>query len=257
MSLPAVAIARIEIVGTPVDACTFAEAVERIVERAARGGPPSYVITPNAHHVVLLQESEEFRVAYRGAWLSLADGMSVVWASRLLGTPLPERVSGSDLLPALSKRMAGTGLSIFLLGGRPGSADRTAEVLQARYPGLEIAGTHCPPLGFEWNPEEMARIDEAIRAAKPDLLFVGLGAPKQELWMHRHVARLGVPVAMGVGGSFELEAGVLPRAPRWMRRAGVEWLFRLMVEPRRLWRRYAVSNPRFVALVLRQRLDRR
>jgi N-acetylglucosaminyldiphosphoundecaprenol N-acetyl-beta-D-mannosaminyltransferase len=243
---------RIDIAGAGVHGYSFREAVDRIIERARTGGEPAYVVTPNAHHVCLLRDSEEFRRIYDHAWLSLADGTPLVWASRILGTPVPEKVSGSDLLPAICKAIAGTGLRVFFLGGRPGAADAAAQVLQERYPGLSIAGTYCPPMGFERDPAESARAVEAVRAARPDILFVGLGAPKQEIWMYENRERLGVPVSLGVGVSFEFVAGLVKRAPKWMRKAGLEWFYRLAAEPRRLWKRYAVTNPRFMWLVANQ-----
>lgn len=243
----------LDIAGAPVHACSFQEVLQRIAGRAVSDAPPVYVVTPNAHHVVMLHDSEPFRRVYRGAWLSLADGMSLVWAARFLGTPVPEKVSGSDLFPALCKAVAGTGTRIFLLGGRPGAAEEASRVLQRRYPGLEIAGTYCPPFGFERDPDEALRIEEAIRTAAPHVLFVGLGAPKQEFWMAENHGRLGVPVSIGVGVSFEFVAGMVQRAPKWARKSGLEWLYRVVKEPRRLWKRYAVTNPRFVWLVLQQR----
>ncbi len=244
--------ARVRVGGAAVDPCTADQAVRWIVDRARAGGPPALVVTPNAHHAVLLREDARFRAVCEGAWLSVADGMSLVWASRLLGTPVPERVSGVDLFESVCGAAAGTGLGVFFLGGRAGAAEGAARTLQARYPGLRIAGTHCPPHGFEAEAAEAARAVEAVRAAAPDILFVALGAPRQELWMHEHALALGVPVSAGIGASFDFVSGMLPRAPAWVQRAGLEWLFRTLVEPGRLWRRYARTNPRFVALVLRQ-----
>lgn len=244
--------ARVEIAGVKVDPYTFQEAITLVTDHARAGGPPAYIVTPNAHHVCLLSDSERFREVYDAAWLSLADGVSIVWASGLLGTPLPEKISGSDLFPAVCKAAARTDLRIFLFGGRPGAAESAAQVLQERYPGLVIAGTYCPPFGFEHDPVESQSAVEAIRATKPDILFVGLGAPKQESWMYENQNRLGVPVSIGVGAGIEFVAGFVSRAPKWMRKAGLEWIYRLWKEPRRLWRRYAVSNPRFLWLVVRQ-----
>lgn len=244
--------ARVTIAGTEIDSVRFRDAVDRILAHARAGGDPVFIVTPNAHHVSMLQSSAEFREAYRSAWLCLADGVSVLWAARLLRSPLPEKVSGSDLFPAVCKAAAGTGIGIFLMGGRPGAAETAARVLQERYPGLEIAGTYCPPLGFEHDAVESARAVEAIRSAAPGVLFVGLGAPKQELWMYRNRHQIGVPVSIGVGVSFEFVAGMVRRAPKWMRRSGLEWFYRLVSEPRRLWKRYAVTNLHFAWLVLRQ-----
>lgn len=234
-----------------VDRCTLDEAVHRILEHATAGGAPEYVVTPNAHHVVMTADSPRFREIYEGAWLSLADGMSVVWAARLLGTPVPEKVSGSDLFPRLCE-LAGPDVRIFLLGGREGAAEEAARRLQARNPNLVIAGTYSPPMGFERDPAELERTIQTVKAARPHVLFVGLGAPKQELFMAEHRHRLGVPVSLGVGVSFEFVAGMVQRAPLWVQKAGLEWLDRIRREPRRLWKRYATTNPRFIAIVLGQ-----
>jgi N-acetylglucosaminyldiphosphoundecaprenol N-acetyl-beta-D-mannosaminyltransferase len=254
VGVPASPPPRLTIAGVPVDVLTREGAAGWVVQRALAGGPPGYVVTPNAHHVALLRDSERFRDAYAGAALSVPDGVSLVWASRLLGAPLPERVAGVDLFEDVCAAAAGTGIRIFLLGGRSGAAEGAARVMREQYPGLEIAGTYCPPFGFERAPAESERVALAIRAAAPHVLFVALGAPKQEVWLQENLAALGVPVGVGVGAAFDFVSGQVPRAPRWMRAAGLEWLFRMAVEPRRLWKRYAVSNTRFIALVLRQRL---
>jgi N-acetylglucosaminyldiphosphoundecaprenol N-acetyl-beta-D-mannosaminyltransferase len=247
----------VSIAGVPVDALTRQGAARWVVQRALAGGPPAYVVTPNAHHVALLRDSEPFRGAYAHAALSVPDGVSLVWASRMLGVPLPERVPGVDLFEDVCAAAASTGIRIFLLGGRAGAAEGAAKAMRQLYPGVHIAGTYCPPFGFERDPAEVERVERAVRAAAPHVLFVALGAPKQELWLRDNLAALGVPVGVGVGAAFDFVSGQVPRAPRWMRGAGLEWLFRMMVEPRRLWKRYAVSNTRFIALVLRQRLSGR
>jgi N-acetylglucosaminyldiphosphoundecaprenol N-acetyl-beta-D-mannosaminyltransferase len=251
---PAGAPRRLHIAGVPVDALTQAEAIAWVLQRARAGGPPAYVVTPNAHHAGLLRDSARFRRAYDSAGLSVADGVSLVWASRVLGAPLPARVPGVDLFEAVCEAAAGTGLRVFLLGGRPGAAEGAARALRKSYPGLEVAGTYCPPVGFEADATESRRVADAVRAAAPHVLFVALGAPKQEVWLQDHLAELGVPVGVGVGAAFDFVSGQVRRAPPWMRRVGLEWLFRVMVEPRRLWKRYAVYNTRLVALVFRQRL---
>ena len=250
-------LSRIEIAGAGVDRITFREALARIIDHAKQGGPPAYVVTPNAHHVSLLRDSELFRRIYDEAWLALPDGISLVWAARLLGKPLPERVSGSDLFPGLCKAAVGTGLRIFLFGGREGAAEDAARILEEHYPGLHFAGTYFPPFGFDADPIEKEKAIAAVRAASPDILFVALGAPKQEIWMYENRERLGVPVLVGVGAAFDLVAGFIRRAPKWMRKAGLEWFHRALLEPRRLGMRYAKTNPRFIALVLRQYLEER
>jgi N-acetylglucosaminyldiphosphoundecaprenol N-acetyl-beta-D-mannosaminyltransferase len=240
------------IAGVRIDALGFDAVVDAIVTRAVAGAEPSYVVTPNAHHVVLFQDDALFRDIYRRALLVVPDGVPLLWAAKLLGARLPGRVNGTDLFEALCAQAARRGLSVFLLGGREGAAAAAAARLCARHPGLRICGTYCPSLGFENDPAESARVLAAIGAARPHLLFVGLGAPKQEYWMYRNVERLSVPVSVGIGVSFELVAGVVARAPRWMQHAGLEWLYRLGAEPARLWKRYLFGNARFCMLIVRQ-----
>lgn len=200
-----------------------------------------YVVTPNVDHVVMYQKSEVLRRAYADASLILADGAPVVAVSRLLGRPLPERVAGSDLVPRLFSEAVWqrTNLRIYLLGGAPGVAQRAAERIEAAWPGVEVVGVASPPLGFERDPGQNADLVTRINSREPDLLLVGLGAPKQELWIHRHHHELTATMALCIGATIDFLAGERKRAPRWMRRSGLEWLFRVLLEPRRLGRRYA------------------
>ncbi len=247
----------VTIAGVRLDALAFDDVVEAIVAHAAQGGAPAYVVTPNAHHVVLLQRDALLREVYEHAFLVVADGVPLLWAASMLGTYLPGRVNGPDLFEALCARAAREGLRVFLLGGREGAAAAAAAHLTARYPSLNVCGTHCPPMNFEKDEAESGQVLTAIGDARPDLLFVGLGAPKQEYWMYRNRERVGVPVSLGIGVSFEFVGGVVPRAPRWMQRAGLEWLYRRGAEPGRLWKRYLVGNALFCALVARQWIKRR
>ncbi len=221
------------------------------VARALASGRRGYVVTPNVDHLVLYRESKVFRAACDGASLRLADGMPIVWASRLLGRPLRARVAGSDLLPELC-RMAAGGHSVFLLGGAPGVAERAGLRLTARFPGLRIAGVHAPPDEFDPEDEAGEAAVRAVNSARPALLFVALGTPKQELWVHRHWSRLDVDVALCCGAAFDFIAGVQIRAPGWMQRAGLEWLWRLAHDPGRLWHRYLVRDAAFVGIFLKE-----
>lgn len=245
---------RATIADVEIDPYSFEEVVERIVDHAQRNREPAYVVTPNAQHIVLLQQDSKFRQIYRQAFLKVPDGVPLLWAARFLETPLKSRVNGTDLFERLCAVAADRHLRIFLLGGRPGAAERARAVLQARHPNLQVVGTHCPPYGFESDAGELALINAKIIAADPHLLFVGLGAPKQEKWIYANYQTLRVPVSLGIGVSFELVSGLVKRAPIWMQKAGLEWLFRLIMEPQRLWRRYVVCNTQFVWLILRQRL---
>lgn len=240
----------------PFDAVDFAGAVDRLVDMA-RGDRPVYAVTANVDHVVRFHRRPEVRSLYSGADLVVADGMPVVWASRLLGRPLPARVAGSDLFPALCARAAEHGLTVFLMGGAPGTAHRAAEIQQQRHPRLRVAGTCCPDYGFETDPIESERVLEMVRAAKPDILFVGLGCPKQENWIVANRMLCGATLSIGVGISFSFVCGDVPRAPLWMRRCGLEWFHRLCREPRRLWKRYLVDDLVFAVLVIRERIKRR
>jgi N-acetylglucosaminyldiphosphoundecaprenol N-acetyl-beta-D-mannosaminyltransferase len=236
-----------------VDCCSLAEAVDVVTRHAALRGPSACVVTPNAQHIVLLESDAGMQQAYAHADLVLADGASLLMASRLLGEKLCSRIAGIDLFERLCHQAAEFGLRVFLLGGHPGSAQLAAEKLQRRFRDLPIVGTYCPPPGFEHDDRELQAIDDALRRTQPDLVFVALGAPKQEFWMHRYGRHSGAPVLIGVGGSFEIMGGLRRRAPRFLQRIGAEWLYRLLLEPRRLWRRYLIGNGRFLWIVLRQR----
>lgn len=237
-----------------VHVTTLREAVDRIANYAAKAQGPAYVVTPNAQHLVLLERDQHFREVYSHADLVVPDGFSLLLAARLIGKRLKERVAGVDLFQALCGRAAEMGLRVYLLGGQPGSAQRAAGNLKAAYPHLIVAGTYCPAWGFEKDPEQLDAVARMIRDAQPHILFVGLGAPKQENWIYEHGTKLGVPISMGIGGAFEMVAGMTHRAPLWMQHLGLEWLFRLAIEPGRLWRRYLIGNVQFMAMVGRQLL---
>ncbi len=233
----------------PIDPLTFdgaLDAIERLV--AAREG--GTVFTPNVDHVVMAEHDDAFRTAYRDASLSLVDGMPVLWASRLLGRPLPEKVSGSDLVPRLVDRAAEKGWRVYLLGGGEGSAAVAAQKLESR--GVRVVGFSAPRVPESASPETHAALAAEIAATEPDLVLVGLGAPKQELFANAVRERLRPAVLLGVGASIDFLAGAVPRAPAWVSRSGLEWLYRLGREPRRLWRRYLLRDPQFFALILKQ-----
>jgi N-acetylglucosaminyldiphosphoundecaprenol N-acetyl-beta-D-mannosaminyltransferase len=239
--------ARIRIGDIWIDRLTLGEALDSIegLVDARRGG---VVFTPNTDHLVTAEDDAELREAYAGADLALVDGMPVVWASRLLGTPLPERVSGADLTPVLLERAARRGLRVYLFGAKPGVAEKAAERL--RGDGVVVAGTASPFVGLTAQPDE-DEIVAQVRAARPDLVLVALGSPKQERFIHRRARQLAPAVCIGVGATLDFLAGTVRRAPRWMSRAGLEWLFRLVQEPRRLARRYLWNDPRFALIVWR------
>lgn len=233
-----------------VDDLTLPEAIDCIAHlvEARLGG---IVVTPNVDHVVLLEDDARLRAAYAGASLSLADGMPIVWASRLLGTALREKVSGSDLVVPLARRAARERWRVYLLGGGEGIAARAAERLAREAPGLVVAGIDTRHVDVDRGPSAHDDLVAGIAAARPDLVLLALGCPKQEIVMHRIAAAVRPAVCVGVGASLDFVAGAVPRAPRWISRAGFEWLYRLAREPRRLWRRYLVRDPRFFLILWR------
>ncbi|MGC2403477.1 MAG: WecB/TagA/CpsF family glycosyltransferase [Acidobacteriaceae bacterium] len=248
-------IARIGVGHALIDNCSSEQVCAWIVAHAKNCGAPAYVLTPNAQHIVLLENDRRLQNVYAHADLVIPDGISLLIAARLYGRCLQQRVAGVDIFKEVCGHAAEAGLQVFLLGGRPGSAGRAAAVLKADFPGLKYT-TYCPPLGFEQDPAELRAISDAVIAAHPDILFVAFGAPKQEYWIYEYGLRLPVPVCIGVGGSFEIVGGVIPRAPVWTRKIGCEWLYRLCREPRRMWRRYLIGNLEFASIVVRQRIRR-
>ena len=205
--------------------------------------------TVNAQFVCLAREERQFSELVSKADIVVADGMSVVAASRFFGGPVPERVTGVDLVVRICEKAAETGATVYFLGGKPGAAEKAACRLCAQFPGLKVVGINCPPMEFEKDVAETTAVLGYIASAAPDFLFVGLGAPKQEIWINQYAGTLPAKTMIGVGGSFEMLSGELPRAPKWMQQAGLEWLFRLGLEPGRLWKRYLIGNLHFMRIV--------
>jgi len=217
-----------------------------------RGAFPLLIMGPNAQLVTLASAKPRFARALHAAHLNVPDGISVVLASRLLGAPISERVTGGELMERLCEECARHGMSVFFLGGLPGAAVGAAESLRRRYPALRIAGCYCPPPGFENDSLESATVRRVVGKSAPDLLCVAFGAPRQEIWMHENCSTLPIGAAISVGAALDTCAGLRKRAPRWTHNTGLEWLYRLLREPRRLWRRYLLGIPQFLAIVARQ-----
>jgi N-acetylglucosaminyldiphosphoundecaprenol N-acetyl-beta-D-mannosaminyltransferase len=230
--------------GLPFAPLTLAGTVDAI-EELVEAGKPSYFITANTHYAMLSSQVPRLAEVNARAALVLADGKPPVWASRLLGTPLPERVAGSDLIYGLAERAAARGHRLFLLGGAEGVADEAARRLSERYPGLVIAGTACPP-HRPMDDDERRELIDRVRAAKPHILLVAFGQPKGEFWIAENLEALGVPVSAQVGATLDFVAGRVRRAPAIVQKIGMEWAFRMALEPRRLAPRYA-RNARFLA----------
>lgn len=236
---------QVQIMEAWIDNVTMDEALQR-VEQLMVERDFSYTVTPNVDHLIKLREDEDFRKVYALADLIVPDGVPLLWASRVLGTALKERVNGTDMFLRLSALSAERGYAVYLLGGAPGSAAATARILEERFPGVVIAGHACPPLGFHEVPEQNAAVIDAVARAQPDLLFVGLGAPKQEKWISTYGRLSGARHAVGIGGSFSMVSGAIQRAPEWAQRSGLEWMWRLAHEPERLWKRYLIEDLPFV-----------
>jgi N-acetylglucosaminyldiphosphoundecaprenol N-acetyl-beta-D-mannosaminyltransferase len=240
----------VSILGVAFDSVTMTETVSRM-ESMIGSRQPHYVATANVDFVVQARRDLELRRILFDADLVLCDGTPLVWASRWLGNPLPERCAGADVVPELIRVSARKGYRLFLLGASPEAAERAVARLQDQYPGLQIAGHYSPPFKPLLEMDH-AEIHRRVKAANPDVLLVAFGCPKQEKWIAMNYESLGVPVCIGVGATIDFLGGCMKRAPVWMQRSGTEWLFRLAQEPRRLFKRYAFDLAFFGTGILRQ-----
>jgi len=238
----------IDVLGTRVHDVTMAEALE-ICRAAIASGKPHQIVTPNAEFVMAARRDSGFRARLNAATLAIPDGAGLLLAGRILGTPLREQVTGTDLADRIAGLCAREGWRIFLLGAAPGVAETAAKRLVERHPGLEVAGTYSGSAEPTADPDTRARLRAADRI---DVLLVAFGAPRQEEWLARNQAALGIPLAIGVGGAFDFFSGQVHRAPGWLRRAGFDWLFRLVLQPWR-WRRQ-LALPRFLIAVIAERI---
>ena len=242
--------------GVGFSSVTMRQTLSMILLMIQKSQQPHHIVTGNLDHLCILETDREFRDAYASASLVLADGMPVVWLYKLIRSQnqpaLPERVSGSDLFWELGKLSQTNGVRIFLLGGKPGAADGAKEKLTETYPDCEICGTYCPSFEDFESSEVQDEIVRQVRSASPDVLMVAFGAPKQEKWIMANKHRLGVPVSIGVGGSFEMACGFAKRAPKIMQELGLEWAFRLLQDPARLYERYILKDMPFLIKLLRR-----
>lgn len=238
---------RLHFMNTEIDNYTMEEAVcaiDQLIQQNKNG----YVVTPNIDHIVKLETDTNLQKVYADADVILTDGKPMIWMSRLYGTPIKAKVSGSDLFPELCALAARKDYRVFLLGAAEGVAVKAAANLQKKYPGLIIAGTYSPPFGFEKDEEEIEHIIQIVTRAKPHILIVGLGCPKQENFIYKYRDRLNVPVSLGLGASIDFEAGILKRAPKFMADHGFEWLYRVAQDPKRMAKRYFVDDVKILRL---------
>lgn len=239
---------RIKFLNTEVDNLTMSEAVKRI-EQLILKKKPSYVVTPNVDHIVKLENDTEFQEVYREADLILTDGKPLIWISNMKGKPIKEKISGSDLFPRVCELAAKKNYKVFLLGAAEGIAERAANNLKAKYNGLNIVGTYSPNFGFENDEKEINEIIKMINEARPEILAVGLGAPKQEKFIWKFKNELNVPISLAIGASIDFEAGNIKRAPKWMQNIGFEWFYRLCKEPKRMYKRYLIDDIKIIKII--------
>lgn len=238
---------RIKFLNTEVDNLTMDEAIERI-EQLILEKKTSYVVTPNVDHIVKLEDDEEFQNVYKEADLILTDGMPLIWISNFKGIKIKEKLSGSDLFPKVCDLASKKGYKVFLLGAAEGVAAKAAENLKLKYKELNVVGTYSPSYGFQNNEDEINKIVDMINQVKPDILAVGLGAPKQEKFLYEFRDKLNVPVSLAIGASIDFEAGNINRAPKWMQKCGFEWFYRLCKEPKRMFKRYLVDDIKIIKI---------
>lgn len=241
----------IDILNVSIDNIGFNE----LLAKLRHGG---VVFTPNIDHLVKLQKDQEFYEIYQQADYRTCDSQLLLLASRFLGTPLQEKISGSDLFPAYCKLYAKSNdVKIFLLGGKEGAAEAAQQKINQEVDSNIIVDTYCPPMGFEHDPEECAKIIEIINNSEANVLAVGVGAPKQEKWIAQHKNQLDhkIKTFFAIGATIDFEAGLTNRAPSWISKAGLEWLYRLLAEPKRLWKRYLIDDPVFFFLIALQRFN--
>ncbi|MCR3759871.1 WecB/TagA/CpsF family glycosyltransferase [Clostridium felsineum] len=243
---------RMKFLNTNIDNVNMKEAVE-IIDGFINDGKYHYVVTPNVDHIVRLEKDEEFKKVYDNADLILTDGMPLVWISKWLKTPVKEKVSGSDLFPTVCKLAAEKEYTVFILGAAEGVAFKAGENLKNKYKGLKIAGTYSPSFGFEKKPDEIEYIIKMINDIKPDILAVGVSAPKQEKFVAKYKDELKVPVSLAIGASIDIEAGNLKRAPVWMQKAGLEWFYRMFKQPKKIFKRVFIDDLKIIGIYSKYR----
>lgn len=243
------AIQRVDVLGVGISAINMDMAVTEL-GRWVEEGEQHYVCVTGVHGVIESQSDPELLAIHNRSGLTTPDGMPMVWASKKAGADHVSRVYGPDLMLEVCERSADNGWTHFFYGGNEGVPELLAERLGERFPGLKVVGTYSPPFR-PLTSEESDEIVAAVNASGADFVWVGLSTPKQERWMADHVGRIDAAALLGVGAAFDIHAGLLPQAPRWMQRTGLEWLYRMAREPRRLWRRYFHANPRFIWGILR------
>lgn len=237
---------------TYVDNVTEEEAV-RHIEECVKNRTIGFVVTPNVDQIVMMEKNLYFRVICDNAELSVVDGHPLLWIAKWYKKPIKEKICGSDLMPHLCKIAAEKGYKVFLLGAAEGIAAKAADILRAQNPGLNIVGTYSPPFGFEKDKAELDKINRILKESNADLLFVGMGAPKQSVFIYENMHKYQIPMSFCVGATIDFIAGEQKRAPRWMTDHGLEWLYRLFKEPKRMFKRYIVNDTKIIRLAWKYR----
>jgi len=236
--------------GVRIDSISLEEVVNN-VEKIISNNRKDYIVTPNAAHIVLLQKDNELKEVYENACLVLPDGMSIIWAAKILGTSLKRRITGIDLLFSLSRLAIQNNYSVFFLGAKEEIVRKVNEKLKQKFSYLKIAGFHNGYI------EDNMEVIKKINKSRTDILFIGMGFPKQEKWIYENMKLLSIKVAVCIGGVFDIIAGKAKRAPKWMQKYGLEWFFRFIQEPRRLWKRYLIGNTIFIWMVLKKLFEQK
>ena len=244
---------KVNILGVQVSSLTNEELLNTIINSITNKQFSQIAITPT-NSIVAAYKEKEISEIYNRAEIVLCDGMPVKWASHFLGTPIKERITGLDVLPNLVKLSSEKNFSLFLLGASPGVGHQLAKVITEQYPNVTIAGIYVPPFMKVFSEEENQKMVHAVNASNADIVLVSLTAPKQDIWIAQNRSTLNPAVYIGIGGAFEVMAGLARRSPIWMQNAGLEWLYRFIQEPKRLFRRYFIEAPVFIPLVIKQKL---
>lgn len=243
---------RMKFLNIEIDNVNMEEAINEVKNLIEAPGY-HYVVTPNVAHIVSLEKDLEFQKVYKDADLILTDGMPLIWISKLYKTPIKEKVSGSDIFPLICAMAVEKEYKVFILGAAEGVAAKAAENLKNKCPGLQVVGTYSPPYGFEKDNNEVEKVVDIVNNANPHILFVGLGAPKQEKFIHKYKEQLKVPISLGIGAAIDFEAGNVKRAPKWMQKSGLEGFYRFVKEPKRMFKRVFIDDFKIFPLVFKYR----
>jgi N-acetylglucosaminyldiphosphoundecaprenol N-acetyl-beta-D-mannosaminyltransferase len=243
---------RVPFMNTYIDNITLDEAIERI-EICIKERHIGQIITPNVDQIVRLEWDEYFCKICKNSELLLVDGHPLIWIAKLYGQPFKEKICGSDLVPKLCELAVLKGYSIFLLGAAPGVAKKAAENLRMKWENLKIAGTYSPPIGFETDSAELSKMNEMLRNSNADMLFVGMGVPKQDIFIFENMNKYQIPMSFSIGGTIDFLAGFQKRAPVWMNKLGFEWLYRFLCNPKRMFKRYFINDLKIIKMFWKYR----